>query len=54
MKIEKFEDLDSWKVARELTKAVYSVTKKEKFSRDFGLRDQMQRASVSIMANPMK
>lgn len=54
MKIEKFEDLDSWKVARELTNKIYSITKKEKFSKDFGLRDQIQRAAVSIMANPMK
>lgn len=51
MKIEKFEDLDSWKVARELTKEIYAITKKEKFSKDFGLRDQIQRAAVSIMAN---
>ncbi len=54
MKIEKFEELDSWKVARELTKEIYAITKKEKFSKDFGLRDQIQRAAVSIMANPMK
>ena len=54
MKIEKFEDLDYWKISRELTKEVYSITKKEKFNLDFGLRDQIQRASVSIMANPMK
>jgi four helix bundle protein len=51
MKIEKFEDLDSWKVARELTNEIYSITKKEKFSKDFGLKDQIQRASVSILAN---
>ena len=54
MKIERFEELESWKLARELTKVIYSVTKKEKFSKDFGLRDQTQRAAVSIMANPMK
>jgi len=51
MKIERFEELDSWKVARELTKQIYVITKKEKFSKDFGLRDQIQRAAVSIMAN---
>ncbi len=51
MKIEKFEDLDSWKVARELTNKIYSITKKEKFSKDYGLKDQIQRASVSILAN---
>ena len=51
MKIEKFEELESWKVARDLSNEVYSITKKEKFSIDFGLKDQIQRASVSIMAN---
>jgi four helix bundle protein len=51
MKIEKFEDLESWKVARNLTNQVYSITKKEKFSKDYGLKDQIQRASVSVMAN---
>ena len=51
MKIEKFEDLDSWKAARNLTNEVYSITKKEKFSKDYGLKDQVQRASVSIVAN---
>lgn len=51
MKIEKFEDLESWKVARNLTNQVYSITKKDKFSKDYGLKDQIQRASVSVMAN---
>jgi len=51
MKIEKFEDLESWKVARELTNKVYLLSKKEKFSKDYGLKDQIQRASVSVMAN---
>jgi four helix bundle protein len=51
MKIEKFEDIDSWKAARELTKIVYNLTNKEPLNKDFGLKDQIQRASVSIMAN---
>ena len=51
MKITRFEDIESWKEARELTKAVYSLTNRPKFSRNFGLRDQIQRASVSIMSN---
>ena len=51
MKIERFEDIESWIEARELTKVIYSTTKKENFRRDFGLKDQIQRASVSIMAN---
>ena len=51
MKIVRFEDIESWKEARELTKNIYGLTAKQGFSRDFGLRDQIQRASVSIMAN---
>ena len=49
--IKNFEDLESWKKARELAGLVYSLTKKEKFSRDFGLRDQIQRAAGSVMHN---
>ena len=51
MRIEKFEDIESWKLARELTKEIYKVTKLNNFSKDFGLKDQIRRASVSIMAN---
>ncbi len=51
MKIEKFEDLDAWRKARELAKAVYAVTSEGPFSRDFGLRDQIRRAAVSVMSN---
>ena len=50
-RIERFEDIDCWKEARELVKLVYSLTKKEPFSRDWGLRDQIQRAAISIMSN---
>jgi four helix bundle protein len=46
-----FEDLIAWQKARELTRRVYEVTGKGAFSRDFGLRDQIRRSSVSIMAN---
>lgn len=49
--IEKFEDIQAWKKARELTKQIYKVTKNTQFSKDFGLRDQIRRAAVSIMAN---
>lgn len=51
MRIEDFKDLDCWKKARELVGYVYYLTKGELFSRDFGLRDQIQRAAVSVMAN---
>ena len=50
-KIERFEDIDCWEEARKLVNAVYSLTKKEPFSKDWGLRDQIQRAAVSIMSN---
>ena len=51
MRIEKFEDIESWKLARELTKEIYRITKLNHLSKDFGLKDQIQRASVSIMSN---
>jgi len=50
-KIRKFEDVESWKRARKLTKEIYEVTAVGKFSRDFGLRDQIRRAALSIMSN---
>ena len=50
-KIEKFEDLIAWQKARELTRKIYETTKQGEFQRDFGLRDQTRRASVSVMSN---
>jgi four helix bundle protein len=50
-KIERFEDIDAWKKARELTKIIYEVTSQGKLAADFSLRDQLRRAAVSIMAN---
>lgn len=49
--IERFEDIDAWKEARKLTQAVYRITERPGFRKDTGLRDQLQRASVSTMAN---
>ena len=49
--VKVFEDLIAWQKARVLTKNIYEVTQKERFERDFGLASQIQRASVSIMAN---
>lgn len=51
MSIEKFEDIDAWKKARQLANDIFSITSKGGLAKDFGLRDQIQRASVSIMAN---
>ena len=50
-KIKRFEDIDAWKKARELTKVIYEVTAQGKIAADFSLRDQLRRAAVSIMAN---
>ena len=49
--IKRFEDLYSWQKARELAKFVYSLTKKQKFLKDYGLKNQIERAAVSVMAN---
>jgi len=49
--IQNFEELKSWRKARELAGVVYELTRHEKFSRDYGLRDQIQRASSSVMHN---
>ena len=51
MAVRNFEDLNVWKKARQLTQEVYRLTKTEQFLKDFGLRDQIQRAAVSIMSN---
>jgi four helix bundle protein len=49
--IVRFEEIEAWQTARELTRMVYDLTRKGEFARDFGLSNQMQRASVSIMSN---
>jgi four helix bundle protein len=48
---KRFEDLDVWQSAKELTNLVYRLSSSGTFARDFGLRDQMRRAAVSIMSN---
>jgi four helix bundle protein len=49
--IERFEDIAAWQKARELTRQVYGVTRSGEFGRDYGLRDQIRRAAVSILSN---
>ena len=51
MKILKFEDLPIWRLSLSITKKVYDLTSNNKLSRDFGLRDQIRRAVVSISSN---
>ena len=49
--IERFEDIEAWQKARELTREIYRITNQGAFVKDFGLRDQIRRAAVSIMSN---
>ena len=48
---EPFENSEAWKTARTLTSEVYSLCRREPLSKDFGLRDQLQRAAVSVVNN---
>ena len=51
MKIESFEEIGAWQLARELTRNVYQLTRKERFAKDFGLKGQIQDAAGSSMHN---
>jgi len=51
MKILRFEDLEIWKLSLKITKIIYDLTSEGKFSKDFGLRDQIRRAMVSVSSN---
>jgi four helix bundle protein len=51
MKIQKFEELNIWKLSLEITKNIYDLTAKGNFSKDYGLRDQIRRATVSVSSN---
>jgi four helix bundle protein len=51
-KIERFEDIKAWQKSHELVTTIYRLSNsRSKFSKDYGLRDQIRRASVSIMSN---
>ena len=50
-KIERFEDIQAWQKARKLTQMVYALSESGRFSKDYGLSDQIRRATVSIMSN---
>jgi len=51
MGIERFEDIEAWQLARELSRNVYRLTNKLRFSKDYGLRNQIQDAAGSSMHN---
>ncbi len=48
---KRFEDIDSWQKARDLTKEIYRISALPGFTKDYGLREQIRRASVSVMSN---
>jgi four helix bundle protein len=49
--IHRFEDIVAWQKARELARMIYQVTQDGPFAKDWGLRDQIRRATVSIPSN---
>ena len=49
--ITRFEEIEAWKTAREMTRMIYALTEQGQFAKDFGLKNQIQRASVSVMSN---
>jgi four helix bundle protein len=49
--MKKFEDIEVWQEARKLNKEIYLITNSELFAKDFGLRDQIRRASISVSSN---
>ena len=46
-----FEEFEVWGAGREITQKVYTLTRQKTFAQDFALRDQIRRASISIMSN---
>lgn len=54
MPVNKFEDLEVWKLARELAQDIYKYTAVGEFSKDYGLKDQMRRAAISSCQTLLK
>jgi len=50
-KVERFENLEVWQMARELVKVIYTATDNAKFQKELWLQDQIRRGAVSVMAN---
>lgn len=49
--IARFEEIEAWKTARQLANLIYRLSEQGSFAKDYGLKDQIRRASVSIMSN---
>ena len=54
VRINSFEDMSVWQDARKLVSDVYRITEEPPLNRDFGLKDQLRRSSISVMANIAK
>ena len=50
-KIERFEDIVAWQKGMELCDAVYSITSKENFAKDYALKDQIRKSAISVPSN---
>lgn len=48
---KRFEDLDVWIAAKDASVMIYKITENESLKKDFGLKDQIRRASISIISN---
>ena len=49
--IKRFEEIEAWQIGRELTREIYAICRSGDFAKDWGLKDQIQRAAVSICSN---
>ena len=49
--IKRFEDIEAWQRARQLVQAIYEISSLGDFAKDFGLKEQIRRAAVSVMSN---
>lgn len=49
--IKRFEEIEAWQTAREVTRQLYILSDQGQFGRDFGFKDQIRRAAVSVMSN---
>lgn len=49
--VRRFEDLDVWKLSREIVNNIYDLTNKSAFSKDYALRNQIRRSAIGILSN---
>ena len=49
--IKRFDDIEAWQRARQLVQAIYEISSLGDFAKDFGLKEQIRRAAVSVMSN---